>query len=186
VLSSMREVATQSCDSESTRVVREGADAQYTGLKAELERVQSEAHYAGRDLLGTKPDAAVFHPGPNETGSSPVTLELGGIDLSSVVGSSVAGADSSSAEHALSALGGVEALVSDKRTHIGEVIDRLDTVVNGMKTVRLNLTAASSRVRDADVAAEMASLTTSQVLSQPGVAVAAQAGQLPQLTLNLL
>jgi flagellin len=186
VLARMRELAAQSCDGGSTRAAREQADAQYTTLKAELQRVQGEARYGTTDLLGTRPDTATFHPGPNETGLASVTLELGGIDLSGLATSSVAGADTSSAEQALSALRSVDALVSDKRVHFSERIDQLETAVDGIKTVRLNFTAASSRVRDADVAAEMASLTASQILRQPGVAVAAQAGPLPQLTLNLL
>ncbi|MBN1609561.1 MAG: hypothetical protein JW940_23215 [Polyangiaceae bacterium] len=186
VLTRMRDVAAQSCDSASSHAARERADAQYTALKAELERVQRDARYADRDLLGARPDAATFHPGPNDTGSGSVTLQLGGLDLSALAASSVTGADSSSAEQALSALCGVEALVSDKRAHFGEAVEQLETVVKGINTVRLNLTAANSRIRDADVAAEMASLTIHQILCQPGVAVAAQAGQLPQLALNLL
>jgi flagellin len=52
--------------------------------------------------------------------------------------------------------------------------------------MRLNLSAANSRIRDTDVAEEMAQLSKNQILSQAGVSVLAQANQLPQLALNLL
>jgi flagellin len=52
--------------------------------------------------------------------------------------------------------------------------------------MRLNLSAANSRIRDVDVAVETSKLARNQVLSQAGVSVLAQANQLPQLALNLL
>jgi hypothetical protein len=53
-------------------------------------------------------------------------------------------------------------------------------------TERLNLSAASSRLRDADVAEQMAQLGKNLVLAQSGVSIVAQAARLPQLSLNLL
>jgi flagellin len=52
--------------------------------------------------------------------------------------------------------------------------------------MRLNLSAANSRIRDTDIAEEMANLSKNQILSQAGVSVLSQANQLPQLALNLL
>ena len=52
--------------------------------------------------------------------------------------------------------------------------------------MRLNLSAANSRIRDVDVATETAVLARNQVLSQAGVSVLGQANQLPQLALSLL
>ncbi len=52
--------------------------------------------------------------------------------------------------------------------------------------MRLNITAANSRIRDVDVAEETAMLSKNQVLAQAGVSVLAQANQLPQLALRLL
>jgi flagellin len=49
-----------------------------------------------------------------------------------------------------------------------------------------NLTAANSRIRDVDVASETAKMSQEQVLTQAGVAVLAQANQIPQLALSLL
>jgi flagellin len=52
--------------------------------------------------------------------------------------------------------------------------------------MQLNITAANSRIRDVDVAAETASLSRNQVLTQAGTAVLAQANQIPQLALSLI
>jgi flagellin len=52
--------------------------------------------------------------------------------------------------------------------------------------MRLNLSAANSRIRDVDVAQETSSLSRNQVLTQAGVSVLAQANQLPQLAFGLL
>jgi flagellin len=49
-----------------------------------------------------------------------------------------------------------------------------------------NLSAANSRIRDVDVAQETANMTKAQILSQAGLAVLAQANQLPQSALSLL
>ena len=58
--------------------------------------------------------------------------------------------------------------------------------ISSIETMRLNLSAANSRISDVDVAAETSSLARNQVLSQAGVSVLAQANQLPQLALRLL
>ncbi|WP_081646927.1 flagellin [Limisalsivibrio acetivorans] len=56
----------------------------------------------------------------------------------------------------------------------------------GLDTARENLTAAESRIRDLDIASEMAGFTQSQILSQANVAMLSQANALPQLALQLL
>jgi flagellin len=65
-------------------------------------------------------------------------------------------------------------------------MNRLTVVTQNIQTMRLNLSAANSRIRDTDVAEEMAQLSRTQILSQAGVSVLSQANQLPQLALNLL
>jgi flagellin len=52
--------------------------------------------------------------------------------------------------------------------------------------MRLNISAANSRIRDVDVATETAALSRNQVLSQAGVSVLAQANQLPQMAFSLI
>ena len=65
-------------------------------------------------------------------------------------------------------------------------MNRLETAQSSIQTMRLNLSAANSRIRDVDVAQETSSLSRNQVLTQAGVSVLAQANQLPQLAFGLL
>ena len=72
------------------------------------------------------------------------------------------------------------------RSRNGASMNRLNITISSIQTMRLNLTAANSRIRDVDVAAETSALARNQVLAQAGVSVLAQANQLPQIALNLL
>jgi flagellin len=72
------------------------------------------------------------------------------------------------------------------RGDIGAVQNRFDSAISSLSVTSENLSAAKSRVTDADVAQETAELTRNQILIQAGVAVLAQANQLPSVALSLL
>jgi flagellin len=76
--------------------------------------------------------------------------------------------------------------VSNSRAGFGAVMNRLDIATANIQTMRLNLSAANSRIRDVDVADETARLSRNQVLTQAGVAMLAQANGLPQLAFGLI
>jgi flagellin len=57
---------------------------------------------------------------------------------------------------------------------------------SNIQTMRLNISAANSRIRDVDVATETSALSKNQVLSQAGVSMLAQTNQLPQMAFGLL
>ncbi len=76
--------------------------------------------------------------------------------------------------------------VSDARADLGAVQNRLEFTISNLGSVAENVTAARSRVQDADFAAETANLTRSQILQQAGVAMLAQANAAPQSVLALL
>lgn len=76
--------------------------------------------------------------------------------------------------------------VGKTRGGIGAVQNRFVSVIASISVASENLSAARSRIQDADVAQETANLTRSQILIQAGVAVLAQANQLPSVALSLL
>lgn len=76
--------------------------------------------------------------------------------------------------------------VSQERSKLGAYQNRLEHTINNLGTASENLTSAESRIRDVDMAAEMSAFTKSQILSQAGVAMLAQANQVPQSVLKLL
>jgi len=77
-------------------------------------------------------------------------------------------------------------VVSTTRSTLGAVQNRLEGTISNLSTTSENLSAARSRIRDADFAAETAALTRAQVLQQAGVSILSQANSLPQNVLALL
>jgi flagellin len=76
--------------------------------------------------------------------------------------------------------------VSDTRSRLGAIQNRLESTIRNLDITAENLTASESRIRDADVAMETTIMTRNQILLQAGVAALAQANQLPQSVLQLL
>jgi flagellin len=72
------------------------------------------------------------------------------------------------------------------RGDIGAVQNRFTSAISSLQVASENISAARSRIKDADVAHETAELTRNQILLQAGVSVLAQANQLPQIALSLI
>ncbi|MEZ5505119.1 MAG: flagellin [Gammaproteobacteria bacterium] len=72
------------------------------------------------------------------------------------------------------------------RGELGAVQNRFESTIRNLSAVAESLSAANSRIRDADIAAETAELSKNQVLQQAGISVLAQANSLPQQVLSLL
>ena len=98
------------------------------------------------------------------------------LDISSVEGANLAMATVDSAL----------ATVSNQRAKFGAIQSRFQSTIANLATNSENLTAARSRVRDADFAQETAELTRAQILQQAGTAMLAQANVAPQNVLSLL
>ncbi|NUU98298.1 flagellin, partial [Marinitoga sp. 1138] len=90
------------------------------------------------------------------------------------------------AEFAISAIDAAVYKVSAFRAKLGAVQNRLEHTIKNLGVASENLTAAESRIRDADVAKVMAEYTRQQILLQSGTAMLSQANQLPQQALQLL
>lgn len=87
------------------------------------------------------------------------------------------------------AIGQVDAaidIVSKNRANLGAVQNRFQAVISSLSNTVENMSAARSRIMDADIASETATLTQTAILQQAGTAVLAQANQQPQLALQLL
>jgi flagellin len=87
---------------------------------------------------------------------------------------------------ALADLDDAIATVSSYRATLGASQNRLEHTINSLNVAVENLSASESRIRDTDMAAEMVNFTRSQILSQAGTAMLAQANQAPQGVLRLL
>ncbi|MGE3621016.1 MAG: flagellin [Acidimicrobiia bacterium] len=78
------------------------------------------------------------------------------------------------------------ATVSTARATLGAAQNRLEHTINSLNVAIENLSASESRIRDTDMAQEMVQFTRSQILTQAGTAMLAQANQAPQSVLQLL
>ncbi len=90
------------------------------------------------------------------------------------------------AELALSIADAALARVNGQRAKFGALQNRFESTIANLSTNAENLTAARSRIRDADFARETAELTRAQILQQAGTAMLAQANAIPQNVLSLL
>ena len=77
-------------------------------------------------------------------------------------------------------------VISNMRADLGAVLNRFQSTTANLSNVLENITAAHSRIMDADFAAETANITKAQILQQAGISVLAQANSLPQNVLTLL
>jgi len=93
---------------------------------------------------------------------------------------------SAGAQSAIDILDAAMAQVNSIRADLGAIQNRFASTVANLTTTSENLSAARSRIQDADFAAETAQLTRNQILQQAGTAMLAQANQLPNTVLTLL
>jgi flagellin len=94
-----------------------------------------------------------------------------------------------SQEHARKAIGQIDralTMVVSARATVGAQVSRLEYTINNLNTAAENLTTSESRIRDLDVAEESAVFANNQILVQAGIAMLAQANQLPQMALTLI
>ncbi len=105
------------------------------------------------------------------------TLEsVATIDVSTSIG----------AQNALGILNGAISNIDSQRAQLGAVQNRFENTISNLQNIAENASAARSRIRDTDFAAETSELTKNQILQQAGTAILAQANQLPQAVLSLL
>ncbi|MGP9666141.1 FliC/FljB family flagellin [Halomonas sp. AOP22-C1-8] len=76
--------------------------------------------------------------------------------------------------------------VDELRSGLGAIQNRFESAITNLQTNETNLSAARSRIEDADYASEVANMTRAQILQQAGTSVLAQANQMPQNVLSLL
>jgi flagellin len=185
MLQRMRELSVQAANGSLQSADRANADVEYQALVQEIDRVASTTQFNGISLL-TGGSTIGFQVGIGTTASDMVNVKFGDFTAATL---GVAGKDVTAVPNALASITAIDtalASVATERATFGAVVNRFQSTVQNLQSMRTNLSAANSRIRDVDVAEETASMARSQVLSQAGAAVLAQANQAPQLALSLL
>lgn len=184
----MRELAVQSANGDLTSTDRSYIDTEFGLLKDEIDRLSETTQYNGKDLLSGSATTFNFQVGINTTSFDTISVTFGGVDSSALglSGVGVGGADATKATAAITALDTALTAVSTNRSSLGAATNRLQEAIANSQTMRTNLAAANSAIRDVDIAEETSHLARSQVLLQAGTSVLAQANQSPSLALSLL
>jgi flagellin len=189
ILIRLRELAVQAASDTIGATERKFLNVEFEQLTSEIDRIANSTEFNSVPLLngtgavfdiqiGTRNDPLVDRL-TFDASSADVNIAALGLNLASV-------ADKISAQNSLSGIDQAIISVSGIRADFGALQNRLQSTVNNIMISTENLSAANSRVRDADVAKATAELTKTNILMQAGTSVLAQANQSTTSALNLI
>jgi flagellin len=192
IVSRMRELAVQSANATLGNTERGYIQTEFVQLSDEINRISAVTDFNGQKLLdGSASTGLTFQIGIQNTVNDRISMSITRLTTSTLGSTSLhlSSASLDTAANAQAAIGTFDKAIqqlSQARAKVGATQNRMTVTVANLAVAQENLTAANSRIRDVDVAQESANLTKSQILSQAGLAVLAQANQLPQSALSLL
>ncbi|BDG61733.1 flagellin N-terminal helical domain-containing protein [Caldinitratiruptor microaerophilus] len=192
ILQRMRELAVQAANDTNTTADRTKIEDELRQLQAELTRIANQTEFNTQKLLNGNFKNKLFHIGANS--GQAITLNINTMTATALgitttkldIDAGTAGAQQARADDLITTVENAINKVSTERSSLGAVQNRLEHTISNLQTAAENLTAAESRIRDVDVAAEMVQFTKNQILQQAGTAMLAQANLRPQSILQLL
>jgi flagellin len=187
LLSRLRELASQSASGILGSNERSFLDQEFVALRSEIDRISNVTEFNGTKLLsGTGNDSLSIQIGFRSSVNDTLALSLNDLNTGAL---NLTSTNVSTSQAALAALSNIDSAISavaSARANIGSLQNRLDAAVANLEVAGENLTAAESRIRDADIAFETSLFVRNQILVSAGVAILAQANTLPQQALTLL
>lgn len=197
MLQRMRTLAQQSANGSNTTDDRTSLQKEVDQLSSEIDRIASDTSFGGMKLLDKSTSTFSFQVGAytNQKISfnMSIAFNISGMATAAAVTTAFAagasGINISTASKAQVVLGAIDKMikqVDSKRADLGAVQNRLDSTIRNQSNVSENVSAARSRIRDADFATETANMTKQNILQQAASTVLAQANQRPQSALSLL
>ena len=169
-LDRMRELATEKGNGVLSTTDIANIDAEMNAIGTELDNIIATAAFNGNVLLGGLTN--VFQVG--ETAADIYTFATTAVTGGMTSASTIADIETKIDE------------VSAARGEFGSAMTALESRSRNAETLSENLSAARSRIMDADIAQETAAMTQANVMQQAGIAVLAQANQAPNMVLALL
>ena len=197
ILVRMRELATQSATGTVGSTERSYIQGEMNKLSSEIDRISNSTEFNGQKLLngtlsggagGQKVNTMTFQiGGRNNNVTDTIDLNIKQADTKTLTGNvTVNVSDQTSAQKALDTLDAAIISISSERSNLGATQNRLQSTINNLQVAVENTSASESRIRDVDVAAETATMTRNNILTQAGTAILSQANQAPQAALSLL
>ena len=188
VLARMRELAVQAANEGTLGTAeRNYIDQEFQLLESELNRIVGVTEFNGQKLIDGSLSAGVsFQVGMRNSTNDRIALTVLDSDATALGINDEVLSAATSAQAAIEALDTAIQSVATLRGTLGATQNRLTMTISNLTNMHENFSASASRIQDADVAEETAQMTRHQILTQAGVAVLAQANQLPQAALSLL
>lgn len=201
-LQRINELALQSANGTYSTAARNGLQKEVDALTQEIKRVADTTEFNGKKLLNTAAKSVKLQVGFRNSAGSQLDagIKSGGLTKIST-GNALSGiitkgtltttkavnvSTQTAAQCSIELTRKAIDSISEMRATFGAVMNRFESVISGNQTYSQNLTAARSRIQDADFAAETANLAKQQVLQQAGVSALGQANSAPQVALGLL
>ena len=184
ILQRMNELATQAANDTNTTSDRNAIKKEIDALTSEIDRIATTTQFNTQNLLDGKFTAKNLQVGALSGQAikiSIASMKAADIGLTSVNVDSFAAAGKS-----MTAIQGAISKVSDQRSALGALQNRLEHTISNLDNVAENTSSAESRIRDTDMAEEMVEYSKNNILAQAGQSMLAQANQSTQGVLSLL
>jgi flagellin len=184
MLTRMRELAVQAANTGANDTeARDAAKAEIDELALEITRISDSTKFgASTNLLSGY--SGEFQIGALATET--LTITVADVDATQLGVNNLDVSSTANAGTSITAIDGAISDISEERMKLGAAQNRFESIVSNLSVTVENLTAAESRVRDTDMAKEMAAFTRAQILAQAGTSMLAQANSVPQSALKLL
>ena len=198
ILQRVRDLAVQAGNDSNNVDSRKAITTEVTALTTELSRIGDSTNFNGTNLLDKSANTTgkmSFQVGAGTGTANQIVVDLStagtdiktlAADLTTAIVTTDGFASSSAAATTIATIDAAIKSVSTSRAELGANQNRFESVVKTLAVSKENLTAAGSRIRDTDMAAEMVNYTRASILSQAGTAMLAQANQSNQGVLQLL
>ena len=183
MLQRMVTLATQSANGTYNATARESIQKEVTALDEEIKRIAEKTDYNGIKPLESA-GSGLMQVGP--TADERLTISYLKMDSSALGVNGLSVSTVSKANSAITKINTAINTVSGYRADLGAAQNRLEHTINNLKVTSENMTAAESRIRDTDMAKEIAAFTKNNILNQAAQSMLAQANQTPQGVLQLL
>jgi flagellin len=197
ILNRMLELAQQSANGVFTQAQRSALSSEFIALGSEIDRISRATVFNTFNLLSNS-SSITLQVGLTGSADSRITISgvlgtLSSLGIGnasseltvSIISTSIAFSQTAATTAVSSIQNAILSLTSTRGT-IAAVESRLSSAINYLSVARENFIAAESRIRDVDVAEEVANMVRLQVLQQSAQAVLAQANLQPQVALRLL
>ena len=181
MLQRMRDLAVQDANGSNSADAIAAAQAEVDQLALAINDIATKTDFNGIKLLDGSVASVNFQVGANGTDTLAVTLS----DMQAAT-LAVDALDLTDGPGTLTAVDAAITTVSTFRGNLGAYQNRLEHTIANLGVTVENLSASESRIRDTDMAQEMVAFTRSQILSQAGTAMLAQANASSQNVLQLL